>query len=37
MKSYEELAEGLLHLHEDELAISELMAQLIYDDFVKNR
>jgi len=31
------LADGLLHLHEDEPTTSELMAQLIYEDFVKNR
>jgi len=31
------LADGLIHLLEDELTTSELMAQLIYEDFVKNR
>jgi hypothetical protein len=31
------LADGLPHLHEDEPTTSELMAQLIYEDFVKNR
>lgn len=31
------LADGLLHLHEDEPTTAELMAQMIYEDFVKNR
>jgi hypothetical protein len=31
------LADGLTHLHEEEPTTSELMAQLIYEDFVKNR
>ncbi len=31
------LADGLIHLHEDEPTTSELMAQMIYEDFVKNR
>ena len=31
------LADGLLHLHEDEPSTSELMAQMVYEDFVKNR
>ena len=35
--SSQTLADGLIHLHEEEPTISELMAQLIYDDFVKNR
>jgi hypothetical protein len=35
--SSQTLAEGLIHLHEDEPTTAELMAQLIYEDFVKNR
>ncbi len=35
--SSETLADGLLHLHEDEPTTAELMAQMIYEDFVKNR
>jgi hypothetical protein len=35
--SSEALADGLLHLHEDEPTTAELMAQMIYEDFVKNR
>ncbi len=31
------LADGLTHLHEEEPTSSELMAQIIYEDFVKNR
>jgi len=31
------LADGLTHLHEEEPTTSELMAELIYEDFVKNR
>jgi hypothetical protein len=31
------LADGLIHLHEEEPAASELMAQMVYEDFVKNR
>jgi hypothetical protein len=31
------LADGLLHLHEDEPSTSELMAQMVYEDFVKTR
>jgi hypothetical protein len=31
------LADGLVHLHEAESTTSELMAQMIYEDFVKNR
>jgi len=34
---HEALADGLLHLHEDEPTTAELMAQMIYEDFVKNR
>lgn len=33
----ETLADGLLHLHEEEPSTSELMAQMVYEDFVKNR
>lgn len=33
----EALADSLLHLHEDEPSTSELMAQMVYEDFVKNR
>jgi hypothetical protein len=35
--SSQTLADGLLHLHEDEPTTAELMAQMIYEDFVKNR
>jgi len=35
--SSQTLAEGLIHLHEKEPTTAELMAQLIYEDFVKNR
>jgi len=35
--SSQSLADGLTHLHEEEPTSSELMAQLIYEDFVKNR
>jgi hypothetical protein len=35
--STQTLADGLIHLHEEELTTSELMAQMIYEDFVKNR
>ncbi len=35
--SSQTLADGLIHLHEDEPTVSELMAKLIYEDFVKNR
>ncbi len=31
------LADGLTYLNEEEPTSSELMAQLIYEDFVKNR
>ena len=31
------LADGLIHLHEEEPTAAELMAQMIYEDFVKNR
>ncbi|NIS62518.1 MAG: hypothetical protein GTO13_17990 [Proteobacteria bacterium] len=31
------LADGLIHLHEEEPAASELMAQMIYEDFVRSR
>ena len=31
------LADGLTHLHEEEPSTTELMAQMIYEDFVKNR
>ena len=31
------LADGLVHIHEAEPTTSELMAQMIYEDFVKNR
>jgi hypothetical protein len=31
------LADGLPHLHEDEPTTSELMAQMVYEDFVKIR
>jgi hypothetical protein len=31
------LADGLVHLHEAEPTTSELMAQMIFEDFVKNR
>lgn len=31
------LADGLIHLHEEEPTTSELVAQMIYEDFVKNR
>jgi len=31
------LADGLTHLHEEEPTTSELIAELIYEDFVKNR
>ena len=33
----EALADGLLNLHEEEPSTSELMAQMVYEDFVKNR
>jgi hypothetical protein len=35
--SSQPLADGLIHLHEEEPTSAELMAQLIYEDFVKNR
>ncbi|UCD71123.1 MAG: hypothetical protein JSW70_08990 [Syntrophobacterales bacterium] len=35
--SSQTLADGLIHIHEDEPTIPELMAQMIYEDFVKNR
>jgi len=35
--SSQTLADGLIHLHEEEPTASELMAQMIYEDFVKNR
>lgn len=35
--STQTLADGLIHLHEAEPTTSELMAQMIYEDFVKNR
>jgi hypothetical protein len=35
--SSQTLADGLIHLHEEEPTTSELMAQMIYEDFVKNR
>ncbi len=35
--SSQTLADGLVHLHEEEPTTSELMAQMIYEDFVKNR
>ena len=35
--SSQSLADDLIHLHEEEPTNAELMAQLIYEDFVKNR
>ncbi|MFQ6079849.1 MAG: hypothetical protein ACE5NJ_12055, partial [Thermodesulfobacteriota bacterium] len=35
--SSQTLADGLIHLHEEEPTTSELVAQMIYEDIVKNR